>query len=98
MPDSKCTVFLDVQYEGMEKFLQDLGWNVETVTGVYGSTEKGRDDDNVMRYAEEHKDSIVITQDQKLAERLKNKGHKAIGFGMYDLARRVDEILKRDCG
>jgi len=40
MPDSKYTIFLDVQYEGMEKFLQDLGWNVETVTRVYGSTEK----------------------------------------------------------
>jgi len=96
MPDSKYTIFLDVQYEGMEKFLQDLGWNVETVTGIYGPTRKGRDDDNVMKYAKEHKDSIIITQDQKLAERLKNRGHKAIGFGMSDLAMRVHEILKRD--
>jgi len=88
-------IFLDVQYEGMEKFLQDLGWNVETVTGVYGSTEEGRGDDNVMKYAEEHKDSIIITQDQKLAERLKNKGHEAIGFGMSNLAKQVDETLRK---
>ena len=94
----KPTIFLDVQYEGMKVFLQDFGWKVETITGVYGPSTKDRHDDNVMAYAEKNKDSIIITQDQQLVERLKNKGRKVIGIGMSDLARQVDEILKKDFG
>lgn len=98
MADFEYTVFLDVQYEGMKVYLQDFGWKVETITGVYGPTEKGRHDDNVMKYAKENKDSIVITQDQQLVERLKNQGHNVIGIGMSDLARQVNETLKKDYG
>ena len=94
--DSKLTVFLDVQYEGMKVYLQDFGWNVKTITGVYGSSTKDRHDDNVMAYAEANKDSIIITQDQELVKRLKNKGHNVIGIDMSDLARQVNETLKKD--
>lgn len=93
---SNSIIFLDVQYEGMKVFLQDFGWNVETITGVYGPSAKGRHDDNVMAYAEKNKDAIIVTQDQELVERLKNKGHKVIGIGMSDLARQVNETLKKD--
>lgn len=89
-------IFLDVQYEGMKVYLQDFGWEVETITGVYGSSAKDRHDDNVMDYAEKNKNSIIVTQDKQLVERLRNKGHKAIGLGMSDLAREVNDILKKN--
>jgi len=98
MSNSKHTIFLDVQYEGMKVYLQDFGWKVETITGVYGPSTKDRHDDNVMTYAEENKDSIIVTQDQELVKRLKNKGHKVIGIDMSDLARQVNETLKKDYG
>lgn len=94
MPES-TVVFLDVQFEGMKVFLQDFGWSVVTMTEVYGSTTKDRHDDNVMKYAEENKDAVIVTQDQELVERLKNKEHKVIGIGMSELARQVNETLKR---
>jgi len=94
--NSKPIVFLDVQYEGMKVYLQDFGWKVETVTEVYGPSTKDRHDDNVMAYAEANKDSIIVTQDQELVKRLKNKGRNVIGIDMSDLARQVDETLRND--
>ena len=91
---SQYTVFLDVQYEGMRKLLEDLGWRVETVTEIYGSTEEGRSDDNIMKYAEERNDAVIITQDKELVKRLENKGHEVIGLDMANLAKLVDDILK----
>ena len=96
MADSKYTIFLDVQYEGMKVFLQDAGWKVETITGVYGSLPEDRHDDNVMSYAEKNENSVIVTQDKQLSERLRHKGHNVIELGMSELAGRVNEILKED--
>jgi len=93
---SKPTIFLDVHIEGMKEFLQDFRWKVETVTEVYGPTPEGRRDDNIMAYAESNKNSIVVSQDQKLIKRLQNKGLKVVGIDMADLARQVNETLKKD--
>lgn len=95
---SQYTVFLDVQYEGMKEFLEDLGWRVETVTEIYGSTKKDRHDDNVMKYAEEHDDAIIVTQDKKLVKRLENKRHEVIGLDMARLAQLTNDILKNKLG
>ena len=93
---SDHVILLDVPWEGMQDFLRDLGWKVETVTGVYGSSTKDRRDDNVMDYAEKNKNSIIVTPDKQLISRLKNKGHSVFGLEMPDLARKVDEILKKE--
>ncbi len=95
---SQHTVFLDVQYEGMKEFLKDFGWNVETITEIYGSTKKDRHDDNVMKYAEEHSDAVIITQDNKLVKRLENKGHKVIEIDMARLAKLANDDLKNKLG
>ena len=89
------TVFLDVQYEGMKVFLEDLGWNVETITEIYGPAKEDRRDDNIMKYAEGHNDTVIITQDNKLVKRLENKGHKVIELDMAKLANLTHGILKK---
>jgi len=62
-----------------KSFCKILVGMLRQLQGFTAQLKKGRDDDNVMGYAEEHKDSIIITQDQKLADRLKNRGIKQLG-------------------
>jgi len=95
---SNYTIFLDVQYEEMKVYLQDFGWKVETITGVYGPSSKDRHDDNVMDYAEKNSDSVIVTQDRELVNRLENKGRKVIGIEMSDLAKQVDRTLREKFG
>ena len=96
--DAGHSVFLDVHCEGMKNFLEDFGWKVETMTEIYGSSEEGRRDDNAMKYAQENKCSVIITQDKKLIKRLENKKHDVIGTDMANLAVLINDILKNNLG
>ena len=82
----------------MKDYLQDVGWKVETVTEVFGPSPEGRKDDNIMAYAQSNENSVIISQDQKLIKRLRNKRFKVIGIDMVDLAKQVDGTLKKDFG
>ena len=68
------------------------------MTEIYGSSEEDRRDDNAMKYAEENKYSVIITQDKNLIKRLENKKHEVIGIDMANLAKMINDILKNNFG
>ncbi|MGC1709847.1 MAG: hypothetical protein WA799_08630 [Nitrosotalea sp.] len=67
----KLAILLDVQFEGMFDILRDFGWNVETVTKLFGSKKEDRSDDKVIGYAKNNKNCVVVTQDHGLIKRCK---------------------------
>lgn len=50
-----------------------------------------------MKYGEQNKDAVIITQDKELIRRLENKKHKVIGVDTANLARMINEILESKC-
>ena len=94
----KPDILLDVQFEGMFNFLRDFDWSVDTVTKKWGPTKEGRHDDKVVEYGKNNRNCVVVTQDQELIERCEAQGIKVIGLKMDDLAKLVDQILRKDFG
>lgn len=87
-------VLLDVQFEGMKNFLRDFGWNVDTVTKLLGVSKEKRNDDKVIEYGKNHKNCIIVTQDQNLMKRCDVLNLKYVGVEMGDLAKIVNQSLE----
>jgi len=94
--DSKLEVLLDVQFEGMYDILRDFGWSVTTVTKLFGPKQEDRSDDKVVGHAKQNTNCVVVTQDQGLIKRCKVQGIKVIGLEMDDLAKIVDQALRKE--
>jgi len=73
-------------YLGLKEYLQEDGWEVETVLDL---GKQSADDADVRKYAKEN-DLTLITQDKKSADIAMRNGIKciAISFGdIYELVR-----------
>ncbi len=93
---SEKILLLDVHVEGMEERLQELEWNVKTVTKLFGSTEKDRRDEKIFDHAKNNKKTVVvITQDNGLMERCLDEGIEVAFLDMEDLAEKIDEDLSK---
>ena len=93
---SDYIILLDVHVEGMENILSDFKWSVKTVTKLFGDSEDARKDQNVITYAKSNKNCIVVSQDHDLIRRCRTLGIKVVGLEMDDLAKLVNEILKKE--
>lgn len=82
---------LDEMYSGLKPFLKILGWDVQSVEDA---NLKGVDDTVMVEYASQN-DLIVVTQDQLIADLAKLKGVPCILIGLAEIAKIVDENLKR---
>jgi len=95
MASSESIIILDVHVEGMKDILHDMGWDARTVTELFGSTQDDRKDNNVITYAQNNDNCIVVTQDHGLIRRCRAIGIEVIGLEMDDLAKMVDQILRK---
>lgn len=84
-------ILLDEMYSGLKPFLKILGWDVQSVEDA---NLKGVDDTVIVEYASQN-DLIVVTQDQLIADLAKLKGVPCILIGLAEIAKIVDENLKR---
>ena len=92
---SEKILLLDVHVEGMEKTLQELGWNVITITDLNGPTEKDRRDDKIFECAKNNRKTVVITLDEGLIERCIEEGIGVESIDMEDQAEKLDIILSK---
>jgi len=95
---SEKILLLDVHVEGMEKRLQELGWNVITITDLNGPTEKDRRDEKIFECAKNNPKTVVITLDHGLIERCLEEGIEVESIEMEDLAEKLDEFLNKRFG
>lgn len=96
--ESKPEVLLDVPVEGMLEILRDFGWNVDTVTKKFGATKEGRNDDKIVEYGKNNKNCVLVTWDSKLKKRCRALGIKFVDLEMTDIAKMVNESLRKDYG
>lgn len=87
-------IILDVPLEDLKDILSDKGWDVVTVTEELGSTTEARADKNILNYALNNKDVIVVTVDKPFVSRLRSAGIKVAALAMEDKAKIIDEKLK----
>ena len=80
--------------EDLKDILSDKGWDVVTVTEELGPTKKDRADKNILNYAQNNKDVIVVTVDKPFVSRLRSAKIKVIALGLEDRAKIIDEKLK----
>ena len=92
--NSNKTILLDVQLEGMLDFIRDMGWKVDTVTKLFGTTESDRKDDKIIEHAKNNRNTVVVTQDQGLTKRCRSLGINVVGIEMDNLAKMVDKELR----
>lgn len=87
-------IILDVPMEDLLDILSDKGWNVVTVTKELGSTTEARADKNILDYALNNPDVVVVTVDKPFVSRMKAAGVKVVALAMEDRAKIIDEKLK----
>lgn len=91
---SKPKIVLDVPMEDLLDILSDKGWDVVTVTKELGSTTEARADTNILNYAKNNPNVIIVTVDKPFVSRLKAAGVKVVALDMVDRARIIDEKLR----
>ena len=91
---AKPKIILDVPMEDLLDILSDKGWDVVTVTKELGSTTEARADTNILNYAKNNPNVIVVTVDKPFVSRLRSAGVKVVALDMVDRARIIDEKLK----
>jgi len=87
-------IILDVPMEDLKDILSDNGWDVVTVTEELGPTKEDRADKNILNYAQNNKDVVVVTVDKPFVSRLRSAGVKVVALGMEDRAKIIHEKLK----
>lgn len=80
--------------EDLLDILSDKGWDVVTVTKELGSTTEARADTNILNYAKNNPNVIIVTVDKPFVSRLKAAGVKVVALDMVDRARIIDEKLR----
>jgi predicted nuclease of predicted toxin-antitoxin system len=73
--NSKLKIILDTPLEDLKNILLNEGYDVSTVTEKLGSTKEERDDENILKYAQDT-NSVVITVDRSFVLRLRSKSVK----------------------
>ncbi len=86
-------IILDVPLEDLEDILSDKGWDVVTVTKKLGSTKEDRADKNILNYALQNKEIIVVTVDKPFVSRLRSAGIEVAALTLEDKAKIIHEKL-----
>lgn len=86
-------VILDVPMEDLKDILSDKGWDVVTVTEELGRTKEDRADTNILNYAQNNKDVVVVTVDKPFVSRMRAAGVKVVALAMEDKAKIIHEKL-----
>jgi predicted nuclease of predicted toxin-antitoxin system len=92
--NSKPKIILDVPLENLKDILLSEGYDVSTVTEKLGSTKEKRDDENILKYAQET-NSVVITLDRPFVSRLRSKRVKVAAITLEDKASIINKKLDR---
>lgn len=84
-------ILLDEMYSGLKPFLKILGWNAQSVedAGL-----KGAEDIDIVEHALKN-NFIIVTQDQLTADLARLKGVPCILIGLVEIAKMVDEKLRK---
>ncbi len=93
MTKEKPIILLDVMLENLREFLEDKGWEVETVSKTLGVAQKSRNDTKVMDYAEKE-GRVIVTEDKKFIKRLQAKEMNVFTVEDFEKAKIIDEKLK----
>ena len=80
--------------EDLKDILLSEGYDVSTVTEKLGSTKEKRDDENILKYAQET-NSVVITLDRPFVSRLRSKRVKVAAITLEDKASIINKKLDR---
>ena len=86
-------IIIDVPLEDLDDILIDNGWDVETVTKKLGSTKEDRADKNILNYALQNKEIIVVTVDKPFVSRLRSAGVKVSALTLEDKSKIINEKL-----
>lgn len=86
-------ILLDVMVENLREFLEDKGWEVETVSKQLGVTQQNRNDTKILEYAEKEK-RIIITEDKKFIKRLRAKEMDVFTVEDYEKANIIHRKLQ----
>ncbi|MBO3800391.1 MAG: DUF5615 family PIN-like protein [Candidatus Brockarchaeota archaeon] len=84
-------VLLDEMYSGLKPFLKILGWNAQSVEDV---GLRGAEDIDIVEHALKNS-LIIVTQDQLTADLARLKGVPCILIGLVEIAKMVDEKLRK---
>jgi rRNA-processing protein FCF1 len=87
-------IILDVPLEDLKDILSDKGWDVVTVTKELGSTPEARADKNILNYALQNKEIIVVTVDKPFVSRLRSAGVKVAALTLEDKSKIINEKLR----
>lgn len=91
---NQTRILLDEMYSGLKHFLRVLGWDVQSVEDV---GLKGAEDTAIVDYASKN-GFIIVTQDQLTADLARLKEVPYVLIGLVDIAKMIDERLKRISG
>lgn len=86
-------IILDVPLEDLKDILSDKGWDVITVTQELGPTKENRADKNILNYALNNKNVIVVTVDKPFVSRLRSSGVKVAALTLEDKSKIIHEKL-----
>lgn len=91
---NQTRILLDEMYSGLKHFLRVLGWDVQSVedAGL-----KSAEDTAIVDYASKN-GLIIVTQDQLTADLARLKEVPCVLIGLVDIAKMIDERLKRISG
>ncbi|MEM1553942.1 MAG: DUF5615 family PIN-like protein [Thermoproteota archaeon] len=84
-------ILLDEMYSGLKPFMKILGWNAQSVedAGL-----KGAEDIDIVEYALKN-NLIIVTQDQLTADLARLREVPCILIGLVEIAKMVDEKLRK---
>ena len=85
-------IMLDAMYDGMQEYLEEVGWSVITVKDI-GS--KNAKDSKVRKHARTN-DMILVTQDKKSADIAQRNQVKTILITLGDISELVISKIEKE--
>lgn len=85
-------ILLDAMYDGLQEYLEEIGWQVKTVKDLGAPNAK---DPVVRSYAKEN-DFILITQDKRSADVARRSGIECVLVSLGDIADLVKERINTE--
>ena len=85
-------IMLDAMYDGMQEYLEEIGWTVTTVQDIGSKNAKDR---RVREHAKTH-DMILVTQDKKSADIAQRNQIKTILITLGDISELVITKIQKE--
>ena len=83
---------LDAMYDGLQEYLEEIGWSVKTVKDIGCQSAK---DTEVRNYVKTH-EMILVTQDKKSADIANRNQVKTLLISLGDISELVISKLKKE--